>query len=55
VELETKEVVPTPRTQALPAIPKMSSPPTEAQKPREIKWQRVRYTMKDRKLSKKVI
>ncbi|WP_319522945.1 SpoVR family protein [uncultured Desulfosarcina sp.] len=55
VELETMEVVPTPQPQILPAIPGMPAPPTEAQKPREIKWQRVRYMMKDRKLSKKVI
>jgi stage V sporulation protein R len=55
VELETTEVVPTPRTPTMPAIPGMPVPPTEAQKPREIEWQRVRYTMKDRKLGKKVI
>ena len=55
VVLETMEVVPAPRTQTLPAIPGMPAPPAEAQKPREIKWKRVRYTMKDRKLSKKDI
>jgi len=54
VELETMEVVPTPHTRTLPPIPGVPAPPTEAQKPREIKWQRVRYTMKDRKLSKNV-
>jgi len=53
VHLETMEVVPTPKTQARPALPGLAAPPTDPETPREMKWQRVRYTMKDRKLSKK--
>jgi stage V sporulation protein R len=53
--LETSEVVP-----ASPAQPQATTttPPTlksEIKEQQEVKWQRVVYTMKDRKLSKKAI
>jgi stage V sporulation protein R len=49
VSLETTEVASAPPSSRQPA------PSTDSPEPREIKWQRVRYTMKDRKLSKKVL
>jgi len=53
VHLETMEVVPTSQTQPRPALPGLAAPQTDPAKPRELKWQRVLYTMQDRKISKK--
>ena len=56
VHLETSEVVPepaSPRTQGMIAMP--AAPPTDKPVERVVKWQRVLYTMKNRKLSKKRI
>ena len=55
VQLETTEVVAQPPAPRLPAIPGIPVPRTDAAKPRQLKWQRVLYTMKDRKLSKNVL
>ena len=55
VQLETMEVVATPRSATLPSLPGLQAPRTDAPKPDDIKWQRVLYTMKDRKLSKNVL
>jgi stage V sporulation protein R len=55
VQLETTEVVATAQAPRMPAIPGLAMPQTDTPKPREIKWQRVLYTMKDRKLSKSVL
>jgi stage V sporulation protein R len=55
VELETMEVVATPQTPGMSAIPGLAAPQTDTPKPRELKWQRVLYTMKDRKLSRSVL
>jgi len=55
VQLETNEVVPTEPTQAGLPIPGLTMPIEEAPQAKEIKWQKVRYTMKDRKLSKENI
>ena len=52
VHLETMEVVPTPQIPTRPALPGLAAPRTDPEKPRELKWQRVRYTMKERKFSK---
>jgi stage V sporulation protein R len=52
VKLETSEVVPSDSSQAQLPIPGLTLPLENDPQPREIKWQRVRYTMKDRKLSK---
>jgi stage V sporulation protein R len=59
VQLETSEAVSTPGptgTPAPPGVPSGSSGPVaDSAAPPEIKWQRVLYTMKERKLSKKVL
>ena len=55
VKLETSEVVASAPSQASLPIPGLTRPPDNDPQPREIKWQRVRYTMKDRKLSKENI
>ena len=55
VQLETMEVVPTPRATRTPSIPGLPGPSTDPVKPREIKWKRVLYTMKNRKLSKNTL
>ncbi len=55
VKLETSEVVPSDPSQARLPIPGLTMPQENDPQPREIKWQRVRYTMKDRKLSKENI
>jgi stage V sporulation protein R len=55
VKLETSEVVPAAPSQARLPIPGMPMPQETDPQAREIKWQRVRYTMKDRKLSKENI
>jgi stage V sporulation protein R len=55
VQLETNEVVPAEPTQARLPIPGLTMPIEEAPQAMEINWQKVRYTMKDRKLSKENI
>jgi stage V sporulation protein R len=55
VQLETSEVVQAEPTQARIPIPGLTIPSDDERKSEEIKWQRVLYTMKDRKLSKKNI
>jgi stage V sporulation protein R len=55
VTLETSEVVPGPPSQARLPIPGLPMPQETDPQAREINWQRVRYTMKDRKLSKENI
>ncbi|MDX9786754.1 MAG: SpoVR family protein [Desulfobacterales bacterium] len=56
VHLETSDVVATLRPSATTsAIRTATTTPSKESAPQEIKWQRVVYTMKDRKLSKKVI
>ena len=55
VQLETMEVVATPQAPRLPTLPGLQAPPTDEPEPRELKWKRVRYTMKDRKLSKTIL
>jgi stage V sporulation protein R len=52
VHLETTEVVPSPQTRPRPSLSGMAAPLIDPEKPRELKWQRVRYTMKERKFSK---
>ena len=52
VQLETNEVVAAEPTQARLPIPGITMPLEEDPQPTEIKWQKVRYTMKDRKLSR---
>ena len=55
VQLETNEVVPAAPSQARLPIPGLTMPLEEEPGTREIKWQKVRYTMKDRKLTKENI
>jgi stage V sporulation protein R len=55
VKLETSEVVPAAPSQARLPIPGLTTPLETDPQAREIKWQRVRYTMKDRKLSRENI
>jgi len=55
VQLETNEVVAAEPTQARLPIPGITMPLEEEPGTREIKWQKVRYTMKDRKLTKENI
>jgi stage V sporulation protein R len=55
VQLETSEVVQAEPSQVRLPIPGLSMPVEEEHQAREIKWQRVRYTMKERKLSKENI
>jgi stage V sporulation protein R len=55
VQLETNEVVHVETSQPQLAIPGLTLPVKEEKKEHEIKWQQVRYTMKERKLSKEVI
>jgi len=52
VQLETSEVLPPEPSQPRLPIPGLTMPVEDEHRPREIKWQRVLYTMKDRKLSK---
>ncbi len=52
VQLETNEVVPAEPSQVRLPIPGLTMPVEEEPQAKEIKWQKVRYTMKDRKLSK---
>jgi stage V sporulation protein R len=55
VQLETSEVVQADPSQARLPIPGITLPMEEEPKAQEIKWQRVRYTMKDRQLTKEKI
>jgi len=55
VQLETHEVVPAEPSQVRLPIPGLTMPLEEEPQTKEIKWQKVRYTMKDRKLSKENI
>ena len=56
VQLETNEIEHVETSQPQLAIPGLSLPvQQEEKKEQEIKWQRVVYTMKERKLSKEVI
>ena len=55
VQLETMEVVSTPQASRTPSIPGLPGPATDPPKPRKIKWKRVLYTMKNRKLSKNTL
>jgi stage V sporulation protein R len=55
VQLETSEVVPAESTQTRLPIPGITMPLEEEPRTKDIKWQKVRYTMKDRKLSKENI
>jgi len=52
VKLETSEVVPAAPSQPRLPIPGLTMPMETDPQAREINWQRVRYTMKERKLSK---
>jgi stage V sporulation protein R len=52
VQLETSEVVQTEAAQTRLPIPGLVTPVEEEPGAKDIKWQRVLYTMKDRKLSK---
>jgi stage V sporulation protein R len=55
VKLETSEVLPAEPSQTRLPIPGLTMPLETGPQAREIRWQRVRYTMKDRKLSKENI
>ena len=52
VKLETSEVIAAEPTQARLPIPGITMPLEGEPRATEIKWQKVLYTMKDRKLSK---
>ena len=54
IHLETSEVVAMPNTEKQGLIP-YSAPPKEKEAEKELKWQRVLYTMKDRTLSRKEV
>ena len=55
VKLETSEVISRFDKEGLGFVTLQAISPTEERRQGEIKWQRVVYTMKDRKLSKKVM
>jgi stage V sporulation protein R len=55
VQLETSEVVNVESSPPQLSIPGLTVPMKEEKKETKIKWQRVRYTMKEKKLSKEVI
>ena len=55
VHLETSEVVATPATEGRSLVPYWATPQKEKSEEQEVKWERVLYTMKDRKISKKTI
>jgi stage V sporulation protein R len=55
VQLETNEVMQAEPAQARLPIPGITMPMEEEPQAKEIKWQKVRYTMKERKLSKENI
>ncbi|MDJ0781072.1 MAG: SpoVR family protein [Desulfosarcinaceae bacterium] len=52
VKLETTEVVSRVAPPSRPSIPGLPAPTTDRPRKREIKWQRVVYTMEDRQLTK---
>jgi stage V sporulation protein R len=55
VQLETNEVEHVEASQPQLSIPGLTLPVKEEKKEKEIKWQQVVYTMKDKKLSKEVL
>ena len=55
VQLETSEIVKVESSKPQLSIPGLTVPVKEEKQEKEIKWQRVRYTMKERKLSKEVL
>ncbi len=55
VKLETNEIVPAPPQTPTGFVPGFPGPVKEEVKKSEIKWQRVLYTMENRKISKKNI
>jgi stage V sporulation protein R len=55
VQLETSEVVQVEASKPQLTIPGLTMPIQQERKEKEIKWQRVRYTMKSRRLSKEVL
>jgi stage V sporulation protein R len=55
VQLETSEVVQVEASRPQLTIPGLTMPIQQERKEKEIKWQRVRYTMKSRRLSKEVL
>jgi stage V sporulation protein R len=55
VQLETSEVVQVEASKTQLTIPGLTMPLQQERKEKEIKWQRVRYTMKNRRLSKEVL
>jgi stage V sporulation protein R len=55
VQLETSEVVQAEPASSSAARSGTQMPLSEERKPREMKWQRVRYTMQDRKLTREVL
>jgi stage V sporulation protein R len=52
VKLETTEVVSRVAPPSRPSIPGLPPPPSDRPPKKEIKWQRVVYTMADRKITK---
>jgi stage V sporulation protein R len=55
VQLETSEVVAAPAPQPSMRPGTVAKPTETRRRPKKVKWERVRYTMKDRKLSRAVI
>ena len=55
VQLETSEVVPAPPAPSAASLPGVQKPLSEERRQREMKWQRVRYTLHDRKLTREVL
>ncbi|WP_281492069.1 SpoVR family protein [Desulfosarcina cetonica] len=55
VQLETMEVMGSPQPRQTPAIPGLPAAQSGLPKPREIKWRKVLYTMKNRKISKNIL
>ena len=55
VTLETTEVKSIKKPDQQPTLPGMGPPASEEEARAQIEWQRVRYTMKDRKISKGLI
>jgi stage V sporulation protein R len=55
VQLETSEIVRAEPAPGPAVLPGMQMSLSEERKQREMKWQRVRYTMQDRKLTREVL
>jgi stage V sporulation protein R len=55
VQLETSEVVQVESSKHQLPIPGLTMPLKEEREEKEIKWQRVLYIMKDRRLSKEIL